>query len=75
MKLCYYDEVVVYQDLPTKLGKVEDGWVMKMDRFEEGRVMKMDGVEETMLVSTFDHLNGNEKQAGSFMLKNDMLHR
>ncbi|KAK7819804.1 hypothetical protein CFP56_039573 [Quercus suber] len=68
-------EVAVYQDLPTKLGKVEDEWVMKMDRFEEGRVMKMGRVEETMLVSTFDHLNGNEKQARSFMLKNDKLHR
>ena len=28
-----------------------------------------------MLASAFDHLNGDEKQVGSFMLKNDKLHR
>ena len=39
------------------------------------KVMKMDGFEENMLASQFDHLNGDEKQARSFMLKNDKLYR
>ena len=30
----------------------------------------MDGLENIMLASSFDHLNVNEKQARSFMLKN-----
>ena len=38
-------------------------------------VMKMDRFEETMLASTFNNLNGDKKQAWSFMLKNDKLHR
>ena len=37
--------------------------------------MKMDGFEENMLASAFDHLNGDEKQVGSFMLKNDKPRR
>ena len=37
--------------------------------------MKMDGFEENMFASAFDHLNGDEKQARSFMLKNDKLRR
>ena len=37
--------------------------------------MKMDGFEENMLASAFDHLNGDEKQARSFMLKKDKLYR
>ena len=35
----------------------------------------MDGYEETMLASAFDQLNRDEKQARSFMLKNDNLRR
>ncbi|KAK7816291.1 hypothetical protein CFP56_041267 [Quercus suber] len=38
-------------------------------------VMKMDEFEENMLVSAFDHLNGDKKRAKSFMLKNDKLRR
>ena len=37
--------------------------------------MKMDGFEEIILASTFDHLNGDEIQARSFVLKNDKLRR
>ena len=37
--------------------------------------MKMDGFEVNMLAFAFDHLNGDEKQAKSFMLKNDKLRR
>ena len=37
--------------------------------------MKMDGFEENMLAFAFDHLNGDEKQAKSFMLKNDKFCR
>ena len=35
----------------------------------------MDRFEENMFAFAFDHLNGDEKQARSFMLKNDKLHR
>ena len=35
----------------------------------------MDVFEEIILASTFDHLNGDEKQARSFVLKNDKLRR
>ena len=73
-------EDVVYQDLSIKLGKVASA-IEKISEnqlnfgslYEE--VMKMDGFEENMLASTFDHLNGDEKQARSFMLKNDKLRR
>ena len=37
--------------------------------------MKMDGFEVNMLASAFDHLNEDEKQTRSFMLKNDKLRR
>ena len=37
--------------------------------------MKMDRFKETMLVFAFNNLNRDEKQAWSFMLKNDKLHR
>ena len=37
--------------------------------------MKMDEFEENMFAFAFDHLNGGEKQARSFILKNDKLHR
>ncbi|XP_030939898.1 uncharacterized protein LOC115964786 [Quercus lobata] len=39
------------------------------------KAMKMDGFEENMFAFAFDHLNGDEKQARSFMLKNDKLRR
>jgi hypothetical protein len=38
-------------------------------------VMKIEGFEESMLTSTFDNLNGDEKLVRSFMLKNDRLCR
>ncbi|KAK7820742.1 hypothetical protein CFP56_038507 [Quercus suber] len=73
-------EDAVYQDLSIQLGKVASA-IEKISEnqlnfgslYEE--VMKMDGFEENMLASTFDHLNGDEKQAKSFMLKIDKLHK
>jgi hypothetical protein len=38
-------------------------------------VMKIEGFEESMLASTFDNLNRDEKLVRSFMLKNDRLCR
>ena len=35
----------------------------------------MDVFEENMFAFAFDHLNGGEKQARSFILKNDKLNR
>ena len=73
-------EDVVYQDLSIQLGKVafakekiSENQINFGSLYEE--VMKTDGFKENMLASTFDLLNGDEKQARSFMLKNDKLHR
>ena len=73
-------EDVVYQDLSIQHGKVASA-IEKISKnqlnfgslYEE--VMKMDEFEEIMLAFAFDHLNGEEKQARSFMLKNDKLRR
>ena len=73
-------EDVVYQDLSIQLGKVASA-IEKISKnqlnfdslYEE--VMKMDRFEVNMFASTFDHLNGDEKQARSFMLKNDKRRR
>ena len=71
-------EDVVYQDLSIKLGKVSSA-IEKIFEYQLNfgslyeEVMKMDGFEENMLASAFDHLNRDEKQARSFMLKNDKL--
>ena len=73
-------EDAVNQDFSIWLGKVASA-IEKISEnqlnfgslYEE--VMKMDGFEENMLASAFDHLNGDEKQARSFMLKNDKLRR
>ena len=78
LKPCPYN--AVYQDLSLQLGKVASA-IEKISEnqlnfgslYEE--VMKMDGFEENMLASAFDCLNGDEKQARSFMLKNDKLRR
>ena len=73
-------EDVVYQDLSKQLDKVASA-IEKIfeNQLNFGslyeKVMKMDGFEENMLASQFDHLNGDEKQARSFMLKNDKLYR
>ncbi|XP_075669644.1 uncharacterized protein LOC142639331 [Castanea sativa] len=73
-------EDAVYQDFSIQLGKVAS----TIEKISENQlnfgslyeeVMKMDGFEENMLASAFDHLNGDEKQARSFMLKNDKLRR
>ena len=70
----------VYQDLSIQLGKVASA----IEKIFENQlnfgslceeVIKMDGFEANMLASAFDHLNGDEKQAGSFMLKNDKPRR
>ncbi|KAL4600211.1 hypothetical protein ACB092_11G181900 [Castanea dentata] len=73
-------EDAVYQDLSIQLGKVasaiekiSENQLNFVSLYEE--VMKMDGFEENMLAAAFDHLNGDEKQARSFMLKNDKLRR
>ena len=73
-------EDAVYQDLSIQLGKVAS----VIEKIFENQlnfgslykeVMKIDGFEENMLAFAFDHLNRGEKQARSFMLKNDKLHR
>ena len=73
-------EDVVYQDLSIQLGKVASAIEKIFENqlnfgslYEE--VIKMDGFEANMLASAFDHLNGDEKQVGSFMLKNDKPRR
>ena len=73
-------EDVVYQDLSIQLGKVasakekiSENQINFGSLYEE--VMKTDGFKENMLASTFDLLNGDEKQARSFMLKNDKLRK
>ena len=66
--------------LSTQLGKVASA-IEKISKnhlnfgslYED--IMKMDGFEKIMLASAFDQLNGDEKQARSFMLKNDKLRR
>ena len=72
-------EDVVYQ-VSMKIGKVASAIEnISEDQLNFGslyeEVMKMDGFEENMLASTFDPLNGDEKQARSFMLKNDKLRK
>ncbi|KAL4638230.1 hypothetical protein ACB092_03G132900 [Castanea dentata] len=73
-------EDVVYQDLSIQLGKVASAIEkifenqLNFDSLYE-EVMKMDKFEVNILASAFDHLNGDEKQARSFMLKNDKLCR
>ena len=69
-------EDVVYQNLSIQLGKVASAIEKIFENqlnfgslYEE--VMKMDGFKAIMLASAFDYLNGYEKQARSFMLKND----
>ena len=70
----------VYQDFSVQLGKV----AFAIEKISENQLnfgnlyekaMKMDGFEENMFAFAFDHLNGDEKQARSFMLKNDKLRR
>ncbi|XP_075658957.1 uncharacterized protein LOC142628804 [Castanea sativa] len=73
-------EDVVYQDLSIQLGKVASAIEkifenqLNFDSLYE-EVMKMDRFEVNILASAFDHLNGDETQARSFMLKNDKLCR
>ena len=74
-------EDAVYQDLSIKLGKVASA-IEKISENQQlnfgslyEEVIKMDGFEENMLAFAFDHLNGDEKQARSFVLKNDKLRR
>ena len=73
-------EDATYQYLSTQLGKVGSA-IEKIfeNQLNFGRlyeeVMKMDDFEENMLASAFDHLNRDEKQVRSFMLKNDKLRR
>ena len=73
-------EYDVYQDLFAQLGKVASA----IEKISENqlnfgnlyeKVMKMDEFEENMFAFAFDHLNGDEKQARSFILKNDKLNR
>ena len=73
-------EDAIYQDLSIQLGKVASSIEKIYENqlnfgslYEE--VMKIDGFKENMLASAFDRLNGDEKQARSFMLKNDKLRR
>ena len=72
-------EDAVYQDLSIKLGKVASAIEISENQLNFGSLyeefMKMDGFEENMLAFAFDHLNGDEKQARSFMLKNDKLRK
>ncbi|KAF3946363.1 hypothetical protein CMV_027362 [Castanea mollissima] len=73
-------EDVVYRDLSIQLGRVASAIEkifenqLNFDSLYE-EVMKMDRFEVNTLASAFDHLNGEEKQARSFMLKNDKLCR
>jgi hypothetical protein len=70
----------IFKDLSSQLGKIASAIqeasanrINFSNIYEE--VMKIERFEESMLASAFDHLNGNEVLARSFLLKSDRLRK